>query len=148
MQKSNCDFEEKKTEILNLIEQYLLEEKKGREIDEEITIVVYNLFGGRQFDDYIEFYAYACVSTLCAFTSTDIADRLKVRIGEFQFGSLCKMLEKMVECCWDIKGNDMFVAQLDQLMWDRDERSCSSEYIRFYKRKYERLLIDIKESIE
>ena len=147
MQKSSCDFEELRSEILNLIEQYLIEEKKGREIDEDITIVVYNLLGRRQFDDYIEFYYNACVKTLWTFASTDVANNLKENIGDFQFIVLCRLLERMVQCCWDIKENDMFMAQLDQLMWDRDERSCSVEYISLYKKKYERLLINIKDDV-
>jgi hypothetical protein len=145
--KNGNDSEDIKEEVLNLIEQYLEEKKEGKGYDEEVSIVIYSLLGGRQFYDYIEYYPPASVSVLRALTLTDVADRLKKEIGSFNFDTLCQMLERMVEFCWDLKGNQMFLAQLDQLMLGTSLPSCSDLLLKHYKNKYERLLDKNQESL-
>ena len=142
--KNSNESEDMEEEVLNLIEQYLEEEKKGIGYDEEIASVVYYFLGDRQFDDYVGYYPTASASVLRALTSTDVADSLKKAIGTFNFDTLCKMLERMVEFCWDIRGNEMFMAQLDQLMFGTSLTNSDCLMIH-YKKKYERLLKNIRE---
>ncbi|OQP65857.1 hypothetical protein A3860_14785 [Niastella vici] len=138
----NKDKDNELTEggVLDLIEKYLSEERDVKSYDEQIAVVVYYLLGGTQFDDFIGYYPTASASVLRAFASSDVADKLKQEVGTFNFDTLCKMLERMVEFCWDIKGNQMFLAQLDQLMFGTSVRAWPDCYILHYKNKYERLL--------
>lgn len=140
MNKKGQDSEPLENEVLDLIEKYLSEEKDVKSYDEQIAVVVYYLLGGRQFDDFIEYYPAASASVLRAFASSDVAEKLKQEVGTFNFDTLCKMLERMVEFCWDIKGNQMFLAHLDQLMFGTSVRAWPDSYIIHYKNKYERLL--------
>lgn len=140
------DLSQARDELLDIIEQYMKEIRKGTEYD-EIEVDAYYFLGKGEFIDHIQFYLLASVSALRAFTSEDLSDKLKQKIGKSRFFDLCKMLEKMVEFCWEIKGNEMFLAQLDQLMWRSNHITCTVEYIKEIKNKYERLLGNIKDNI-
>lgn len=142
--KDNCQM---KNELLEVIEQYLNEKRKRIEYDEVIEADVYYLLGKSDFELNISLYLFASVSALRAFTSKDVSDSLKQEMGTPRFNDLCIMLERMVQFCWNIKSNEMSLAQLDQLMWRSNQFSCSVDYIRNTKNKYEHLLENIKAKV-
>ncbi|WP_207515970.1 hypothetical protein [Longitalea luteola] len=110
------------------------------EYDREIEADVYYLLGNSEFEDHLQLYLLTSVSVLHALTFKDVSDSLKQKIGMPRFFDLCDMLQRMVQFCWDIKTNDISVAQLDQLMWRSNDVACTVEYIMETKNKYERLL--------
>lgn len=135
-----------KAELETLIEQFLTESRKGIFYDEEIAIAVWYLLGSWKFQDNLYDFKYASVAALRVFASTDVAATLTQEMGEHHFGSLCKMLEGMVEFCCTIKENDMFMAELDQIEWGGVENSgMAMEIISSMKNEYERKLKNIRE---
>lgn len=140
------DICQMKTELLDVIEQYLTEKRKDMEYDQEIAADVYYLLGKSEYQDHLQLYLLTSVSVLRTLTSKHISESLKQEIGTGHFFNLCKMLEKMVKFCWDIKSNEMSLAQLEQLMWRSSDFCCSVEYIKDTKTKYERLLENAKDN--
>ncbi|WP_207515002.1 hypothetical protein [Longitalea luteola] len=129
-------------EILNLIVQYLNEKSIGLEFEEEIATEVYYLFGEDAFKDCIEYYPFACSSALRAFALTDVAKKLEQEIGHTHYFYLCKMLDRMVKFCWGIRGNEMYLAQLDRLKWHTG-KTYDLEFMSWVKHKYECLLKNV-----
>jgi len=146
--QTNCNnVSQLKKELLDVIEQYLNEKRKDMEYDQEIAADVYYLLGKSEFQDHLQLYLLTSVSVLRAFTSKDVSHSLKQSIGTSHFFDLCKMLESMVQFCWNIKTNEISLAQLEQFTWRSSDFSCSVEYIKETKTKYERLLEDVKDNI-
>jgi len=145
-QINSTDWHEIRGGLITIIDQYLIEQRKGQVCDDSITGAVWYFFGAREYTDKLYEYKIASVSALRAFASTDVGTILTQKMGEYNYDILCQMLEGLVKFCCTIKDCEMFMAELDHIQWNLAYYSDSTiESIKKAKEEYERKLKNLME---
>ena len=144
-QFNSNDWHKIKAGLINTIEQYLTEKRKGQVCDDTITGAVLYFLGSWYYPDNLYDYKMASVSALRTFASNDVATILTQKMGEYYYDNLCKMLEGIVRLCCTINC-DIFRAELDYINWSLANLSDASiDSIKNEKEQYERKLKNYQE---
>lgn len=146
-QLNSNDWYQIKRELINIIELYLTENRKGQACDDTITGAVWYFLGAWEYTDKLYDYKMASVSALCVLASPHVGTILTQKMGEYNYDNLCKMLEGMVKFCCTIKNCEMFMAELDHIKWNLADHSDSpTQSIKNAKEKYAGKLKKIMET--